>query len=616
MTELAALHVMIDGDASGLKSAASSATGSLAGLGKGGAAAAKAVEREMEKSARAVDRLRQAIDPAYAATKRIESATQTLSLALKNGQISQAQYATSLQQVQQRYAAVERATVTHGNALAAMAGRTSNLRYVFREMGTQAQGLAMQFGGAAGATGSFAGQAAQMATAFGPLGFAVGTVATIALPLLGAAFGNATNAGKQLEAAMAAVKQIATDLDAANDLLALSTDELTKKYGFAAQRVREFALAQAELVAAQASRSLQDQIPILDGVIAKYAGLQQRSRGWADELARINRDFGLTGAAAKQFQGILSDLRQADTFEQQQIQLQRVLEYLEKNNIALSTIPTELQEALSQMIALSNETDRARALMASLAGAAAGVTIGVPLKSTDPNLLPPAASGSGRGFGGGGGGGNPILSELESLRSSLMMQEEAQIESFTRQQEVLQTALGQRLITQQEYNDMMQAAQAKHQEAMAGIDVWRYGDGLSKAAAYMGGMETLLSGGNERMLKVAKAFGAAQALISTYQGAAKELEKGTFGFASAAAVIAKGMAFISAIKGAGGSRGGGGGGSSSAASAPAQLPERSLYLNISGSGADSARIATRVLIEQLNQAAQDGYRLNPYLVGG
>jgi len=50
-----------------------------------------------------------------------------------------------------------------------------------------------------------------------------------------------------------------------------------------------------------------------------------------------------------------------------------------------------------------------------------------------------------------------------------MTQEEKQIESFQRQQATLQQALEQRLLTQQEYNELFQEAEFQHANAMAQI---------------------------------------------------------------------------------------------------------------------------------------------------
>jgi hypothetical protein len=139
---------------------------------------------------------------------------------------------------------------------------------------------------------------------------------------------------------------------------------------------------------------------------------------------------------------------------------------------------------------------------------------------------------------------------------------------------------------------------------------------LDKAGEFFAGMENILAAGGQRMTKAAAIAGAAQALISTYQGAAKELEKGTLGFASAAAVLAKGFAFVTAIKSAGsgssgGTRGGAGGGGS-AQPAGGQQATTPLDVRLSGIGAGDLFSGAQIggLLDRLADEAGDrGYRI-------
>jgi hypothetical protein len=116
----------------------------------------------------------------------------------------------------------------------------------------------------------------------------------------------------------------------------------------------------------------------------------------------------------------------------------------------------------------------------------------------------------------------------------------------------------------------------------------------------LGGLDTLLAG--------SKKGGAALALVNTMIGASEELKKGTFGFATAALVIAKGMAFVSAIKGSGsGSRGrGGDGGGASASAAPAQQPVQTLNFNITNDPFGFGDRIVRQIATQLNEASRNG----------
>jgi hypothetical protein len=212
--------------------------------------------------------------------------------------------------------------------------------------------------------------------------------------------------------------------------------------------------------------------------------------------------------------------------------------------------------------------------------------------------------------GGGGGGKSPFErseEDLERLRESLATEAELQLTHYTEQQEVLRTALEQRLLTEQEYQAMSEEAQKQHQNKMAQIDVYRYGTSLQQTEQFMGDMAAALSQGGSKMVKISKVFGAAQALISTWVGAAKALELPfPQNIAAFAAVVAQGFGAISSIQSvSAGGAGGGGGATSAAPATPAQAqgPQVSLTL-IGDQGFSRAQIVQ--IAEALNDGASDG----------
>jgi len=89
------------------------------------------------------------------------------------------------------------------------------------------------------------------------------------------------------------------------------------------------------------------------------------------------------------------------------------------------------------------------------------------------------------------------------------------------------------------------------------------------------------------------------------------LKKGTFGFASAAAVIAKGIGFVAAIRGVSASGGGGGvssggGGGSAPAAAPAQQPATTFAFTLQNDPMGFGESFARQLIDQLNSTQRNG----------
>ena len=211
----------------------------------------------------------------------------------------------------------------------------------------------------------------------------------------------------------------------------------------------------------------------------------------------------------------------------------------------------------------------------------------------------------------GGGGQGGAASELDSLRQSLISQEQLQLESYARQQEMLQAALQQRQITQQDYLSLMEEAQRQHQATMSEIDVWRYGDGQQKAAAFFGVMADTLQSGNERMQKIARTFGAAEALINAWRAYAQTIGDPTIPFmakfALAANVLKAGMSAAQAIKGGSGSRSSGVSASGGGAAAPAAQQNAGTYMNFQFTGGWASQEAMgRFMVDSINEAVKNG----------
>ncbi|OLS46849.1 hypothetical protein BV379_00115 [Rhodovulum sulfidophilum] len=159
------------------------------------------------------------------------------------------------------------------------------------------------------------------------------------------------------------------------------------------------------------------------------------------------------------------------------------------------------------------------------------------------------------------------------------------------------------------------ARQARHRGyglshgRLAQIDAYRYGNGLQMTGAFLGDMASAFATGGDKMVKISRIFGAAQALISTYVGAAKAMELPfPANIAAAAKVIATGMSFVSAIKS--GSKSGAGGASSAGAAAQAAAPAPQRTANVTVQGDVIGRQSGEALVKALNEAFGDGYRLN------
>ena len=476
------------------------------------------------------------------------------------------------------------------------------------------------------ATGNFiqalAIQLPDLGLAFGAVGAAVGLVGGIALPLLvGALIGTSAQSAEaaaqaeRLKAAYEAVGEASTNLQIKIDKLRFGVDE-------------EY---QVEL--------LREQIRIREELVLKEAQLKAYTENTTQsiDLQRVSTSVlrDEIGALAKRHNEITAEMtkqqdratqlaiiegRRAQEAAEAKSQTERAAaaaDLLRRNMLAAYDVYASIR---AEATAIANETARAAAAFQAAQQAIAdrGDVYGQVGARGDPRtanqqgygrFVPPEP---GAGGGGGGGGANPIVSELETLQQSLVGQEQAQIESFARQQEVLRSALEQRLITQQEYAALMEASQRQHAETMEGIDVWRYGSGLAKAEAFFGGMADALAAGNEKMQKVSQSFAAVEALINAWRAYSQTLADPSLPFATkflaAAKVLAAGMGAVNAIRNGG--RSAAGGGAATAQSAPAQASPLQVSLNTYGFGDMISTSDLGGLLTQLNNAAGDrGYTI-------
>jgi hypothetical protein len=457
-------------------------------------------------------------------------------------------------------------------------------------------------------------QAFDIGAAFGTVGLAVGAVAGFAIPALIAAFSDAGEEAEGFADSIERVRSIADQAKTPLSILTADIEDLTAEFGQGARRAREWALAQAEIRVGIAQSQLRDELVILSDTVGVYTSLTDAGHRYRGALQAIKRDFGLTHRQAAAFQDVLEDLEAAQGLEQQQDALQNILTFLKDANVPLSEMPEEFQRVVDELITLQQETARAKALMDQLQGAAAGVTVGVPLSVEDGDLLPPTGKGKkkdGRTGGGRTGEADRFGRNLERLLDSLKTEREVVDEWYAESLELLQQANEAQLEEIGGFNEAKLRLEEEYQDKLAKI----------KQAGHQGDLQGVLSAGsdilgalgatNSKALKIAKAFAAAEILVSTYKGAAKELEKGIFGFKTAALVIARGLSFAAAVKSIGDSgsaAGGGGGGAGASAQAPAPQPQE---VRISGLNPDDifSGAGVRTLIRQIQDNAADGVNI-------
>ena len=424
-----------------------------------------------------------------------------------------------------------------------MANMSGQTKAKIQNLGYQVADMAVQFDMGTRASTIFAQQGSQILAVFGPMGAVLGAVAAVTLPLLGAAFASSAEDANLLEKAVKGVKDEMSDLKIEVEggrLGLVSKNEIVVALQIESI-VRRIAEVQQQIAAAEA---LGD---------ARSAGRLQKMRDTLSALVSQKAEYDRLLAESKKIR----------------IESENINKALEAGKSALEimgTLAANFRDRLSEAAQKAREASGAMARFYSRYEKSSGR--GGPPKDPAGQTFaewsknnPNKTGGSGGGSSGGGATTNPMIAELEAIRQSLLSQEQAQIESFARQQETLRAALEQKLLTQQEYAALMEAAQQQHAEQMSSIDVYRYGTGLAKANEFFGSMATAMQGGNQKMLKIAKAFGVAQALISTYTGAAEALKLPfPANLAAFAKVMATGMGAVSQIKGVSASGGGAVGG--------------------------------------------------------
>lgn len=546
-----------------------------------------------------VDNLRASIDPLFAASKRYEAALQQLDGALEQGAISARQHAQMVDMVSASYLRADTAADMAKTGMGKFGGGV-------QQVGYQIQDFAVQVGAGTSATQAFAQQFPQMASAFGPWGVAIGTAAAILVPLGAAFFAAAENADK-FTAALERQKSIAEGLTQV--FTALRTEREMTQSG-AATEAEQAAMNELKRLAQERVGLEMQLADIHEQANANLGVINSR------ELERVRAAIATNEANRATNQSLLESIQKerarleaAKLTQDAAQQMQSIMAQLGSADISSpwQTVLGPIQAAINK----AREFAQASMVYGQVGARGDPRQFGANAGGTNTfgfdNFGMPGAAGG----GGGGGGTNPIQAQLEALRQQMMTEEQIELESYMKRQEMLQQALDQQLVTQQEYASLMQQSQQAHSDKMSEIDVYRYGSAMDKAGAFFGDMANSMQGGNEQMLNIAKKFGAAQALISAWQGASEAL-KLPFpnNLAAFAKVLATGMGAVNAIKGArpGGSTSGGSG-AAGGAGAAAVAPTQTMNFTVSNDPFGFGERIVRQLVTQMNEASRNGMNI-------
>lgn len=610
-----------------------------------------------EKLAKAQDNmagLRAQIDPLYAASMRYAEALRMVDDALEAGAISSAEHAAMTERVGKAYLTAGQEVATSGAKLGGIAGIVSNNRAAVQMFGYQIQDVAVQLAAGTRATTVFAQQGSQMLGMFGAYGALAGAALAVTVPLAGAFFSAGEGANTLKESLSGLDEAVRLVDEATKNYTAQGLEELKRKYGEIDQSVlnlieheRQFAIARADAAATEAVAALANEYGVL-AINLDAVGLA--AKGPQIAIGNMAKELGLTIPQTRELVRALQDANAAKDYLGKSEALGRVSALLlqsKKSGDELTGAIVKAEASMRQLATsvpgagwLSGMISQAETLAGSLmkalsvkakladeAWAKANTNTGTPIyeqglggTSLGLNLLPGGGklkmwSGGGSGGGGGGGGGkggkDQFAADLERLQQQLLSKAEIELAAYQEQQTMLEQALDKKLVTQEQYNEMMQVAQRQHQEKMRDIDVWRYGDGLEKTEAFMGAMADALQSGNEEMQRVGKIFGAAEALINALRAFNQVLADPKLPWYAkipqAMTVLAAGMKTVQAIKGGGGA--GSVGKSAAATTAATAAAPSPANVNIQWNGGMTAD-SLGSLTQKLNSEYKQGYRLN------
>lgn len=218
---------------------------------------------------------------------------------------------------------------------------------------------------------------------------------------------------------------------------------------------------------------------------------------------------------------------------------------------------------------------------------------------------------------GGSRGVGESRADIEALVASLQTEQETIDEWRKVALENLNEANAQELEIIGGHAQAKLRLEDEYQRRLASMRTGYHGDGLQQAQTFFGDMENAMQSGSDKMLKVAKVFGAAEALINSYRAYTAVLADPTLPWfariPAAVAVMGAGLGMVSAIKGvnagsSGGSRGSASGGGSFSGGGASQAGQRpSVSLSLIGNNFSRAQIVQ--IAEAINESGEDGQKI-------
>lgn len=372
---------------------------------------------------------------------------------------------------------------------------------------------------------------------------------------------------------------------------------------------------------------------------------RQELKNQEDKIALLSMEqqFGKNSVAYKRLEAQIEQEQYSTMLKKNNVQGELYTQLMNTFRAAQS-LKTELQNALTPMDTLTAQAlllaermgisaDNAAAYNDALNKAAGinfdkgGLSFGLPGANTtgtsgstfsyDGSTLRGAAKdykpGEKPKKGGGGAKTNPLENQIQQLQESLMTQEELEMASYAKRQEMLTEALDQKILTKQQYADLEEQIAADHQQKMSALEQQAMNVRLDMVAGGLGDLASLMQTNNKKLFKIGQAAAIAEATVKGYQAAVDAWQYGMAhggpGVAAAltAASLVKTGSLISQIASQSPTGGKSGGGGAASAGPAASAPTNDVYYNVNlvGEGPIS-KSAVRGLISMINDEVRDG----------
>jgi hypothetical protein len=213
-----------------------------------------------------------------------------------------------------------------------------------------------------------------------------------------------------------------------------------------------------------------------------------------------------------------------------------------------------------------------------------------------------------------------FIDRLAAIQEGFVTEREILEEEYAANRDVLRNALNIGLLDRNEFNALELQMAKEHAAALTNIRAMQVKDDLTSVQDGFGSLAQAAQAGGKKFLKISKAMGAAQAIVATLVAATDAMKIGLTPadkFAAYAAVFAKGMSAVAAIRGvsesggggrggAGGGGGGRGGGGATGGAPAAAAPTTTFQFTLMNDPMGFGEKFARQFIDQLNSTQRNG----------